>query len=296
MTLSAAEDTLEKLPALGPCDCLFFTAGPERMRVPELERPSFGYKEMSKFSVQLFLRNGDLTERGRRKGQGATQSSKSKQFSAYVHHSVKFIKHGIQRLIDEGGDDKYNVRQMVQELTTGLSLRLLNYSSDKVGRLDSGPDARVWIQQTSYQLGSLPYIGHQFMFTASKLIAEVAESLVCLDPFHEGVAQTYDNLYFLFQLMEKLLSDYFYEWMKAKQVNVDILKDTLDYHFSTVKFLGRYPNWNSLVVEYSNRLTGEIKAQLDAAGQYMENYEAEGSQHTALLNLIQMATCANADT
>ncbi|KAL3680620.1 hypothetical protein R1sor_023576 [Riccia sorocarpa] len=322
-----AEDTLDKLPALGPCDCLFFSAGLERKQIPDVERP---YREMSKFSVQLFLRNVRRLNRARQKRRAgsnpvlcspvpqevdlasaynlkehlpsvlqfvmnilcdAEASSKSKQFSAYVHHSVKFIKDSIQRLTDEGAHNECNVQQMVEALTTGLSLKLLNYSSDKVARLDSGPDSRVWIQYTSYQLGRLPCIGHQFIFTASKLIAEVAESLVCLDPFHEGVTQTYENLYFLFQLLEKLLSDYLCEWAEAKQLNIDILKETLEYHFSTVKFLSQFPNWNSLVVEYSNRLTAEIKTQLDAAGQYMDNHNAEGSQHTALLHLVQMATC-----
>ncbi|BBN14978.1 hypothetical protein MPTK1_6g15970 [Marchantia polymorpha subsp. ruderalis] len=217
----------------------------------------------------------------------AQTSSKTKQFSAYIHQSVKFIKECIIQLIDKGAEDKYSVQEMVKKFTSSLSIKIMNHISDE------GPDARVWIQQTSYQLGSLPCFGHQLLFIISKLIAEVTETLVCLNPFHEGAAQTYENLYFLYQLFEKIVADYLCEWANTGDLDIEVLTNTFERHFSTVRHLMKFPNWGSLIVQYNTKLTGEIVAQLSTA--VCINHYAEESQQTALLNLLELAKHATTD-
>jgi hypothetical protein len=47
------------------------------------------------------------------------------------------------------------------------------------------------------KLSVLPYIGQHVLLLTSRQIVQVSERLVFMEPFDDGVSQTYENLFFL---------------------------------------------------------------------------------------------------
>lgn len=62
---------------------------------------------------------------------------------------------------------------------------------------DNALDHRVWCQQIMMKLSILPYIGQRVLLLTSRQIVQVSERLVFMEPFDDGVSQTYENLFFL---------------------------------------------------------------------------------------------------
>ncbi|KAG6544284.1 hypothetical protein Mapa_014287 [Marchantia paleacea] len=77
--------TLEKLPALAPCDCLFLSGGLRRLQTIEIENTSVGDKNTNKLSVQLFLSNVRRLNRAKQKKRAGSSTDFEDQaiFSIY---------------------------------------------------------------------------------------------------------------------------------------------------------------------------------------------------------------------
>ncbi|OAE30180.1 hypothetical protein AXG93_4295s1350 [Marchantia polymorpha subsp. ruderalis] len=206
--------TLEKLPALAPCDCLFLSGGLWRLQKTEIDNTSVGDKNTNKLSVELFLSNVRRLMRAKQKKRAGS--------------STVIIPRGMQVSLEE------NLKGHI-----ALSLQFI------------------------------------------------------MDLFSE--AQTVGDIFgeVLYQLFEKIVADYLCEWANTGDLDIEVLTNTFERHFSTVRHLMKFPNWGSLIVQYNTKLTGEIVAQLSTA--VCINHYAEESQQTALLNLLELAKHATTD-
>ncbi|CAM6109333.1 unnamed protein product [Calypogeia fissa] len=306
---------LDKLPCLAPCECLFLNT-----RVLEAPRTTTDAEVfIGKLSVQRFLKNLRILNRAKKNGRKRTRELKvntsatdlkghlalvvdfladvlgdpipvsdSKNLSTYMHQSVNFIEEAIPHLLQDTKTQQLQVQTSVKKLTSALSMNIMNFLPQKGIETTENIDTRVWIQKIVLDLGSIQCIGQQLLLTIARVIAEIAETLVCVDPFHDGVAQTYSNLFFLLQLFERLLSDHLCTWAKTSTLDEDTLQEAVKFHFQTINLFQEFGNWSSLVVFYTNRITGELISQLYKI--VALHHKAEGSKHSALLHLVESAT------
>jgi hypothetical protein len=132
---------------------------------------------------------------------------------AYTHQAVEFIKDAVPWILKGSSEEQSRGGYIVNKLILELLGKMLTFNSETDS--DNALDHRVWCQQIMMKLSVLPYIGQRVLLLTSRQIVQVLERLVFMEPFDDGVSQTYENLFFLFQLVERLLEELlFTSWAK----------------------------------------------------------------------------------
>jgi hypothetical protein len=109
-----------------------------------------------------------------------------------------------------------------------------------------------------------------------------------MEPFDDGVSQTYENLFFLFQLVERLLEELlFTSWAKDTDNGFDhgLLEEWVTCHFKATATLQQTSNWISQVMD---RITAKVIEYLHRTG--AASGQLQDSWHLALMHLVKSAS------
>ncbi|KAH8966723.1 hypothetical protein BDL97_03G041700 [Sphagnum fallax] len=302
----------DKLPPLPSCKCLFL--GPQRDQVFSLENETEESwdDDFSQASIQGFLRNVRIIMRASK--QDSNQkiiddkslgqltmvvdfvgdlcckidplNSNLKYVEAYTHQAVEFIKDAVPWILKGSSEEQSHGGYIVNKLILELLGKMLTFNSETDS--DNALDHRVWCQQILMKLSVLPYIGQRVLLLTSRQIVQVLERLMFMEPFDDGVSQTYENLFFLFQLVERLLEELlFTSWAKDTDNGFDhgLLEEWVMCHFKATAALQQTSNWISRVMD---RITAKVIEYLHRTG--APSGQLQDSWHLALMHLVKSAS------
>ncbi|KAG0583045.1 hypothetical protein KC19_3G104600 [Ceratodon purpureus] len=306
--------TLDKLPLLAPCKCHFFNSA-------STEGHTTYDDYVAQSSVQIFLRNVRYLRRLNQQRivdnydesqeplamvidfvielscQTKPIHLKGKYAEVYVHHAVGLIKDTIP-LLRKGNQEKcVIIDNLIAKLVLDLVEKLLNFSSDlnSTANQDSAEgdsDVREKILAIILSLAEYGYIGHRILLTSSHQIAMVLERLQCMDPFDEGFSQIYENLFFMFHLVETLVAAHLPSWKEENNFGQDILEDWITCHFHCKTTLEVRPTaWTTQFMIALDSITAKLLEQLHCSAE-SEGQKGQDIWQKALVHLLASATSA----
>ncbi|KAI9117311.1 hypothetical protein K1719_011477 [Acacia pycnantha] len=282
--LKEAQDAsrCELFPESASCKCYFFD------NLGESSGKKIENSSVSRFNDVLrrrFLRQVRFKERSRRVGSSSqrrstfgsrvedeieqlrssvdfllelceTVSPVESKFANLAHQAVDFILASLKNLLSM----RRNM-ELVEGIINNLVTRLVRQMCSPLqseGSEQAGSKAQIYIQHLIRKLGIEPYIGQRAIFSVSQRISVLAERLLFSDPFDDGFPDMHEYMFIMIQLIEFLVSDYFFEWSKAEDLDNVLLEDWVTSILHARKALELLESRNGLYVLYMDRVTGEL--------------------------------------
>ncbi|XP_024379946.1 protein MULTIPOLAR SPINDLE 1 isoform X2 [Physcomitrium patens] len=298
---------LDRLPLLAPCKCHFLkSAGNEQNE----GRNSYGdYIRQS--AVQIFLRNVRVLRKLKLQSvddnsdemqgnlaividfviellscQAKSIHLKGRYSEAYIHHAVDFIKDTIPLLRREQCEESQLlvVNNLVKKLALDLVGNLLNFTPSCQD--DSQGDDQEETLVVMLRLAEYAYIGHRMLLTSSQQMTMVLERLQCTDPFDEGFSQAYENLFYVIQLIETLVSAHLKSWKDGNNIEQEILEEWVTSHFHCKSTLEGRPNaWTSQIMIMLDSITEKLLEQLQPSAE-LDAHDGLDIWQKALVHLL----------
>ncbi|KAH7300388.1 hypothetical protein KP509_24G059800 [Ceratopteris richardii] len=207
---------------------------------------------------QLFIACKFLEEIVRKR---STETANNGYLTGYTHQAIDFFQGILIKILRDSRHDKMVIEGIVADLALQLIEMILTYQSN-FDLVDVEANPCSWIFKVLTKLGTICFMGQRTLIMASAQLDLLYERLCFTDPFEKNVCQVFNNVSFVFQLIECLISYHSSCWKCDEYFEEGLLEEWVSAFVKVRKTGAILGKCNSLFVAYMERITSQMVKQI----------------------------------